>query len=89
METTAGEQKRRNPRLTKPKAEFCEIMKNLGLPYPKKLGACVCVCCFLRTPPARPLARAEWCGSRAGVGHGCVAVGDADVSLPANLNCGV
>jgi len=49
METTVGEQKRRNPRLTKPKAEFCEIMKNLGLPYPKKL----------------------------------------DVSLPANLNCGV
>jgi len=44
METTVGEQKRRNPRLTKPKAEFCEIMKNLGLPYPKKLGACVCVC---------------------------------------------
>lgn len=39
METTVGEQKRNNPRLTKPKAEFCEIMKNLGLPYPKKLGA--------------------------------------------------
>ena len=49
MESTVGEQKKNNPRLTKPKAEFIELMGALGLPYPKKL----------------------------------------DVSLPANLNCGV
>lgn len=33
-----GEEKRHNLRLTKPKPEFVELMANLGLPYPKKIG---------------------------------------------------
>ena len=36
--STVGEEKRLNPRLTKPKEEFIDIMNNLGLPYPKKIG---------------------------------------------------
>ena len=35
--STVGEEKRLNPRLSKSKAEFVEIMGNLGLPYPKKI----------------------------------------------------
>lgn len=35
--TTVAEEKQYNPRLTKPKAEFIEIMKNLNLPYPKQI----------------------------------------------------
>ena len=27
-----------NPRLSKPKSDFVEIMKNLNLPYPKQIG---------------------------------------------------
>ena len=30
-----------NPRLTKPKAEFVELMANLGLSYPKKIDVAV------------------------------------------------
>jgi sulfur dioxygenase len=47
--STIGEEMRSNPRLTKTKEEFVELMAGLGLPYPKKL----------------------------------------DVSLPANLLCGI
>jgi len=47
--STIGEEARSNPRLTKTKEEFVELMAGLGLPYPKKL----------------------------------------DVSLPANLLCGI
>lgn len=36
--TTVCEEKRLNPRLTKSKAEFIEIMNNLNLPYPKQIG---------------------------------------------------
>lgn len=36
--SSVGEEKQFNPRLTKPKDEFIEIMNNLGLPYPKKIG---------------------------------------------------
>ena len=39
MSSTVGEEKRFNPRLTKSKAEFIEIMANLNLPYPKKIDA--------------------------------------------------
>ncbi|ROT75645.1 persulfide dioxygenase ETHE1, mitochondrial [Penaeus vannamei] len=35
--SSVGEEKQFNPRLTKPKDEFIEIMNNLGLPYPKKI----------------------------------------------------
>ncbi|KAG7173154.1 Persulfide dioxygenase ETHE1-like, partial [Homarus americanus] len=35
--TTVAEEKEFNPRLTKPKEEFIEIMNKLGLPYPKKI----------------------------------------------------
>lgn len=35
--TTVAEEKQYNPRLTKPKNEFIEIMKNLNLPYPKQI----------------------------------------------------
>lgn len=36
--TTVDEEKRLNPRLTKPLNEFVEIMENLNLPYPKMIG---------------------------------------------------
>ncbi len=36
--TSVAEEKKFNPRLTKPKEEFIKIMDNLNLPYPKKIG---------------------------------------------------
>lgn len=39
--TTVAEEKKLNPRLSKPKEEFLEIMKNLGLAYPKKIDEAV------------------------------------------------
>lgn len=36
--TTVWEEKKYNPRLTKPLKEFIEIMKNLNLSYPKMIG---------------------------------------------------
>ena len=36
--TTVSEEKKYNPRLTKTKEEFIEIMNNLNLPYPKMIG---------------------------------------------------
>lgn len=35
--TTVGEEKKLNPRLTKPKMDFVRIMKELNLPYPKQI----------------------------------------------------
>ena len=37
--STIHEEKTLNPRLSKTKSEFVEIMKNLNLPYPKKIDA--------------------------------------------------
>lgn len=37
--STVGEEKTLNPRLTKSKQDFIELMNNLGLPYPKKIDA--------------------------------------------------
>ncbi|EFA02967.1 Persulfide dioxygenase ETHE1, mitochondrial-like Protein [Tribolium castaneum] len=37
METSVGEEKRLNPRLTKSLEEFVKIMENLNLPYPKQI----------------------------------------------------
>ena len=39
--STIGEEKAHNPRLTKSKAEFVELMGNLGLAYPKKIDVAV------------------------------------------------
>ncbi|XP_030043030.1 persulfide dioxygenase ETHE1, mitochondrial [Microcaecilia unicolor] len=39
--TTVAEEKQFNPRLTKPLSEFCKIMKNLNLPYPKQIDFAV------------------------------------------------
>ena len=36
--TTVAEEKKMNPRLSQTKDKFVEIMENLGLPYPKKIG---------------------------------------------------
>lgn len=36
--TTVGEEKTYNSRLTKPLDEFIELMNNLNLAYPKKIG---------------------------------------------------
>lgn len=36
--STVGEERRFNPRLTKSRDEFVNIMKNLNLPKPKKIG---------------------------------------------------
>ena len=36
--TTVSEEKTLNPRLSKSKVEFVEVMKKLGLAYPKKIG---------------------------------------------------
>lgn len=35
--SSVGEEKRFNPRLTRTKEEFIEIMKKLNLPYPKQI----------------------------------------------------
>jgi len=37
--TTVAEEKAHNPRLSKTKAEFIEIMQNLNLPYPRQIDA--------------------------------------------------
>jgi len=37
MDTTVEEEKKLNPRLSKSKAEFVEIMNNLNLPYPAQI----------------------------------------------------
>lgn len=39
--TTIGSEKTTNPRLTKSKSEFIELMANLNLPYPKKIDVAV------------------------------------------------
>jgi sulfur dioxygenase len=39
--SSIGEEKRENPRLTKPKEKFIEIMANLNLPYPKQIDRAV------------------------------------------------
>ncbi|XP_029437511.1 persulfide dioxygenase ETHE1, mitochondrial-like [Rhinatrema bivittatum] len=39
--TTVAEEKQFNPRLTKSLSEFCKIMKNLNLPYPKQIDRAV------------------------------------------------
>lgn len=39
--TTVGEEKSLNPRLTKNKEDFVELMENLGLAYPKKIDEAV------------------------------------------------
>ena len=39
--TTVEEEARLNPRLTKAKGDFVQIMANLNLPYPKKLDFAV------------------------------------------------
>lgn len=41
METTVGEEKELNPRLSQSLEEFVDIMKNLNLPYPKKIDVAV------------------------------------------------
>ena len=38
MVTSVAEEKVHNPRLTKTKEEYIEIMKSLGLAYPKQIG---------------------------------------------------
>ena len=37
--SSVAEEKAFNPRLTKTREEFVEIMQSLGLPYPKKIDA--------------------------------------------------
>lgn len=39
--SSIGEEKKHNPRLTKTMPEFVELMKNLNLPYPKKIDVSV------------------------------------------------
>ncbi|GAB6032878.1 hypothetical protein CHUAL_012076 [Chamberlinius hualienensis] len=39
--TTVAEEKKFNPRLTKPKQDFVELMKNLNLAYPKQIDVAV------------------------------------------------
>lgn len=38
--STVEEEKKYNPRLTKTLEEFVDIMNNLNLPKPKKIGSC-------------------------------------------------
>lgn len=38
LESTVAEEMEFNPRLSKSLEEFVEIMDNLNLPYPKKIG---------------------------------------------------
>lgn len=39
LQTSVGEEKKYNPRLTKSLEEFVYIMKNLKLSYPKQIGS--------------------------------------------------
>jgi hypothetical protein len=39
--SSIGEEKAHNPRLTKSKEEFVQLMNNLGLPYPKQIDRAV------------------------------------------------
>lgn len=41
LNSSVGEEKAYNPRLTKSKEEFVQIMQNLGLPYPKQIDKAV------------------------------------------------
>merc|ERR1719453_1732241 len=41
LNSTIQQEKTSNPRLTKTKAEFVELMANLNLPYPKKIDVSV------------------------------------------------
>lgn len=41
MDSTVMEEKKFNPRLTKSKEEFVQIMKNLNLAYPAQIGISV------------------------------------------------
>jgi hypothetical protein len=41
--STIGEEKQHNPRLSKSMEEFVQIMANLNLPYPKKIGERSCI----------------------------------------------
>lgn len=48
--STIGEEKRFNPRLTKPLSEFIKIMKNLNLPPPNMIGMFfyyLCIICII------------------------------------------
>lgn len=38
MNSTIGEEKKHNPRLTKSREEFMQIMADLKLSYPKQIG---------------------------------------------------
>eukprot|EP00438_Fugacium_kawagutii_P002595 Skav214688 [mRNA] locus=scaffold444:141612:142127:+ [translate_table: standard] len=56
--STVDEERRFNPRLTKSVDEFCKIMENLNLPYPKKIDVAVpgnMVCGVQDEPPHDPL----------------------------------
>eukprot|EP00438_Fugacium_kawagutii_P025161 Skav208315 [mRNA] locus=scaffold897:542816:544033:+ [translate_table: standard] len=56
--STVDEERRFNPRLTKSVEEFCKIMENLNLPYPKKIDVAVpgnMVCGVQDEPPHDPL----------------------------------
>ena len=62
--TSVAEEKEFNPRLTKPRKEFIDIMDNLNLPYPRKIGRGLCsskncltsftggTCLVFQTPPS-------------------------------------
>ncbi|KIH58453.1 hypothetical protein ANCDUO_11341 [Ancylostoma duodenale] len=39
LQSSVGEEKKYNPRLTKSEEEFVKIMKELNLDYPKQIGA--------------------------------------------------
>lgn len=75
LESTVWEEKRLNPRLTKPLEQFIQLMDNLNLPHPKKIGdyhyigACVYILCIFLLYFLYIL--------------------NVDVALPANLECGV
>jgi hypothetical protein len=87
-----GEERRHNLRLTKPKDDFVDIMANLGLPYPKKIGATWAdvqarllpqlLGALCRTRGEKSRAEQEATSKR---GHAAL----ADEAVPANMVCGI
>jgi hypothetical protein len=46
-QTSVQEEKKLNPRLSKPLEEFVKIMDNLNLPYPKMIGEELLFACYV------------------------------------------
>lgn len=81
MESTVWEEKHLNPRLTKTLEEFIELMDNLKLPYPKKIGEYLKLLVLFM--------QFFWFLSKSKIHFFYMFTLMIDVALPANLECGL